>query len=340
MLARLIVAVAVATLSACGGVSDSLPPAAVSATATTAVRISASGISSTTLRESAESIATQMSKSKVPQIVQVSGLLTLRAAALDPATNPAMKDLDDAMTEMRTAGVIAVWVVVDEIGQAWGLTELGSAAASDGVVVMAQTDGRAPATDIGAIASRMAKEPLAAHPLGGGWYRILQEDDSRPVEVPNASPEIAAQLDAAAKVFKDTAVSAGIRVTPEMRASFGGNMADANPMLSAFTSGFEESIASLDTMSWSLNFGTDPTLRAALSFADPKAAGSFNDAWTQALDGMAGMASMFLAAPNKEGKRAVDPAVFPQIAKALHLTQDQSRLTLTIDNPCWKKLLP
>ncbi len=113
-LARPVLAIAAlaGALAGCGGVSDALPTAAVGPKAAAVVRVSTTGLDSASIRATMESIAKQMSKSKVPQIVQGSGLLTLRAASMDPASDPSMKALDDQMGAMRTAGILGFVAVV------------------------------------------------------------------------------------------------------------------------------------------------------------------------------------------------------------------------------------
>ncbi len=343
-LARPVIALAVAALAGalagCGGeVSDALPTEAVGPKAAAVVRVSTTGLDSASIRATMESIAKQMSKSKVPQIVQGSGLLTLRAASMDPSANPSMKALDDQMTAMRDAGILGFVAVLESISQVGDMTAVGDIAGADGVVALVQTDGRPSASEISEIVSRNASESLAAHSLGGGWFRILPEANSRPIEVAGASEAAAMELDAALKGLAATTVNFGLRMTPEVRAAFTESTEDAG-MMGSFVSGFEEPMDKLNSGSASLTLGADPAIRGAMSFATAAAAGEFNDQWNQTLDAMAGMAGMFLAAPNKEGKPSVDPGLFPKMADALRFTQQEAKLTLTIDKAGWVKLLP
>ncbi len=330
---------AAALITGCGGVSDALPASAVSKKATMVVRVSPTEIDSVRIRQSLDALASLALKSKVPQIVQGSGLLSLRSAGLDPAKNAEMKLLDDRCTEMKAAGIISVVAVIEDPSQMPGLDDISDAAAGDMVVALVQTDGRASGTEVGAIASRYAGEPVAAHSLGGGWYRLLPEADTRAVEVADSDPAAALELDAALKSIPLTAVNLGVRVTPEMRASITDGVANGGPM-AAVASGFEDSLQAMIAIAGSVAFGADPTLKVQLSFSKPEAAEEFNDSWNQMLDGLAGMAAMFLAAPDKEGKRSVNPAVFATMADALHMKQDGSKLGLTLDKAGWAKLLP
>lgn len=79
-----------ASLMGCEGVSDNLPPAVITTKTAGIVRISTTGMGSKEIEESADALATMLSKSKIPQVVQASGLLQLQAAGL--SSNPTMKN--------------------------------------------------------------------------------------------------------------------------------------------------------------------------------------------------------------------------------------------------------
>ena len=64
-----------ASLAGCEGVSDNLPPAVITTKTAGIVRISTTGMGSKEIEESADALATMLSKSKIPQVVQASGLL-------------------------------------------------------------------------------------------------------------------------------------------------------------------------------------------------------------------------------------------------------------------------
>ena len=88
-----------ASLMGCEGVSDNLPPAVITTKTAGIMRISTTGMGSKEIEESADALATMLSKSKIPQVVQASGLLQLQAAGM--SSNPTMEKMDETMTALR-----------------------------------------------------------------------------------------------------------------------------------------------------------------------------------------------------------------------------------------------
>lgn len=327
-------------LAGCGGVSDALPESQVSAQAVGAVRISTTGLSSTTLRESADAIAGYMAKSKIPQIVQGSGLLTLNAASIDPATNPKLKAFDEAMAQFREGGATALWFVVDEVGGVEDFSKM-TGGPDDGVVALVQTDGRMGSDQIAQIASTLTSTQLSAQSVGGGWFRVTDPSHGEPAAIADPSAENAKALESAARACGATTIGFGTIVRESMRTAWQDGMAEGNPMFAGMVSDMEESIASLQVISAGAVFGTAPELHLKLAFSNQEAAAGFADSWAETCDGMAAMAGMFLAAPKKKGQPpAVDPKVFQTMAEALRLKQDGTSLNWTIAGPVWTQLIP
>ncbi len=325
-------------LAGCGGVSDALPASQVSAKAGTVVRVSTL-VSSTLASESVAAIAAQMAKSKIPQVVMGSGLVTLNAASIDPAANPALQAFDESMAQLREAGASTIWFVVDEADGVETLSQFGDGP-NDGLVWLVQTDGRMGAGQLAELATKLLGSKVDATSVGGGWFRITDPSASEAPAITDPSPENATALQASAMVFGQSTVSCGMLVTPAMRASWQDGMAESNPMLAGIASGFGESIDDLQALSVGVDLGPSPAIRGQFRFSTPDAANEFADEWSQACDGMAMMAGMMLAAPKEDGSPSVDPKVFRSMAEALRFKQAESSLNLTIDGPVWPMLIP
>ena len=148
-----------ASLMGCEGVSDNLPPAVITTKTAGIVRISTTGMGSKEIEESADALATMLSKSKIPQVVQASGLLQLQAAGL--SSNPTMKKMDETMAAMREIKAKAIYIVADT--EAAGsmtdaLTEelpLGA----EGVIFLVQTTSTNSQSDIQSMATKTFGEP-------------------------------------------------------------------------------------------------------------------------------------------------------------------------------------
>ena len=95
-----------------------------------------------------------------------------------------------------------------------------------------------------------------------------------------------------------------------------------------------------NTISAAIAFGPNPTIRAAMNFANKDAAGEFATTWSTTTRSIAGMAGMMLSAPNEDGQGGIDPKIFTQMAEALDMKQSDAQLTLTLDDDGWKKLIP
>jgi len=75
------------------------------------LRISTTGLSSQNIQQSADALATIMSKSTIPQIVQASGMLQLQAVGIKE--NPSMMKMDDTMAALRQINAKAIYIVAD-----------------------------------------------------------------------------------------------------------------------------------------------------------------------------------------------------------------------------------
>ena len=330
-------------LFACDGLSDSLPPAAIAPETVGVLRISTSGLDSKSLQESADTLATMMSKSKIPQVVQASGLLQLRAMALD--LDPGVKAFDDAMTSLREIKAKAVYVITsgDELGDLMGSTTMTTSTSTidpslSGPIVLVQTSSTNSESDVEGCANKIMGMVVTAESLGQGWYWLKWNPQQ---QLPAQSDAAAAQeFDRAVNGLPQSTLLVTMRMTDSIRADIASGLKNNAGLLSMFLDGFVDSMKSLNTISGSINFGKDPTIRAAMQFASADSAKKFAQEWSNTTRSAAIMASTMLSTGNDDDDNDPDPKMFTQIAEALDMKQADAQLTLTIDEAGWKKLIP
>lgn len=324
-------------LGACG-VSDELPVEAIGPTTAGVLRISTTGVGVKEFKQSMESLATIMSKSSLPQVVQASGLLQLQAAGLD--ANPGLKQGDESMAALREIHAKALYVVADSAA-AGNMTDAMTGElplGADGVIFLVQTDSVFSESDVGTVATKAFKRSVIVESLGRGWYWLKSDaSDALPT---TTDPAIAAEFDRSLNALPGSAMTLGMRMTPELRAAFGESMEEDGGPMTAFMAGFQEPLKSLNTLSASADFGVDPTLRVAMNFAAKEAASAFNDSWSTTTRSIAMMAGMMMAGRGEDGEEGIDPKAFSQMAEALDMKQSDSQLTLTLDRAGWEKLIP
>ena len=326
------------SLTGCEGVSDNLPPAVITTKTAGIVRISTTGMGSKEIEESADALATMLSKSKIPQVVQASGLLQLQAAGL--SSNPTMQKMDETMAALREIKAKAIYIVADT--EAAGsmtdaLTEelpLGA----EGVIFLVQTTSTNSQSDIQSMAAKTFGASIIAQHIGRGWYWL--KSDPKETLPATSDPALAMQFDQAMNALPSSTISFGMRMSDELRANIDSAMEEDSGPLSMFLSGFSEPMKSLNTISAAIAFGPNPTIRAAMNFANKDAAGNFSTTWSTTTRSIAGMAGAMLSAPNEDGQGGIDPKIFTQMAEALDMKQSDAQLTLTLDDAGWKKLIP
>ncbi len=290
------------------------------------------------IEQSADALATILSKSKIPQLVQASGLLQLQAAGL--AANPSLKKLDETMTALREINAKAIYIVADRdaaTNMTDALTEELPIGA-DGVIFLVQTTSTNSQSDIQSMAAKTFGTSIIVEHIGHGWY-WLKTDTKETLPVAS-DPAMALEFDRAMTLLPSSAIGFGMRMTDELREICAKSMEEDSGPMTMFLSGFAAPMKQLNTISASLDFGPDPTIRAAMDFANKESAGEFGKTWSTTTRSIAGMAGMMLSAPDKNGSGGIDPKLFTQMAEALDMTQSDSQLTLTIDNAGWKKLVP
>ena len=148
------------------------------------------------------------------------------------------------------------------------------------------------------------------------------------------------KFDQAMNALPSSAITFGMRMNDELREDFDLAMEEDSGPMTMFLAGFSESMKSLDTISAAIEFGPNPTIRAAMNFTNKDAASEFATTWSTTTRSIAGMAGMMMSAPDEDGNGGIDPAVFNQMAEALDMKQNDAQLTLIIDDAGWKKLIP
>lgn len=328
-------------LFACDGLSDNLPPAAIAPETVGVLRISTSGLDSKSLQESADTLATMMSKSKIPQVVQASGLLQLRAMELDQ--DAGVKALNDAMTSLRQINAKAIYVITsgNELGDLMGSMSMTMSTIDpslSGPIVLVQTSNTNSTTDVEGCATQIMGKAVTTEPLGKGWYWLKWNPQQQLPAQSDAA--VAQEFDQAIAGLPQSTLLVTMRMTDSIRADIASGLEnDAGP-LSLFLNEFGDSMSSLNTISGGINFGKDPTIRAAMQFASADSAKKFAQAWNNTTRSAASMLAMMLSAGNDGDDNGPDPKMFTQIAEALDMKQADAQLTLTIDEAGWKKLIP
>lgn len=334
---RIVLSTATLTLAACG-VSDTFPIETVGPSTAGILRISTSGVGIKEIQQSADALATIMSKSKIPQVVQASGLLQLQAAGLD--ANPSLKKLDETMASLRQIGAKAVYIVADKIA-AESMTDALTdelPIGADGVIFLVQTDSVFSTSDIESVAAKAFNASVIVESIGKGWYWLKSDANESLPTITDAAIDV--EFNHSLNALSGSAITFGMRMTAEMRATIDESMAEEAGPLAAFTAGFTEPLKSLNSLSASIDFGPNPTLRVAMTFATKESAGEFNDVWSTTTRSIGTMAGMMMAGGGEDGEGGIDPKAFGQIAEALDMKQAESQLTLTLDDAGWKKLIP
>ncbi len=324
-------------LSACG-VSDNLPVAAVSPTTAGVVRISTTGLSSESLRQTTEAFGAMLSKSTIPQLAEGAKALTEQAADLDPAGNEDMRRLDETMASLRQINAKAIYVILDgtaaqEMPESLTVLPIEH----DGVMILVQTDSTSSRSDIQSVVAKSFEIAVVVESLGQGWYWLKANADQKLPAAPDVTG--AQQLETALNALSGSVISFGMRITPEIKAACSEALENDATGMAMFFGGFVEPLTQLNTISASVGFGPNPTLRTAMNFATKESAGEFNSAWastTRSLFSMVGM----MAAGGGKGDKKVDPKTFSNMAAALAMVQNESQLTMTLDDAAWKKLIP
>lgn len=327
-----------AMLPGCEGVSDNLPPAVITAKTAGILRISTTGMGIKEIEQSADALATILSKSKIPQVVQASGLLQLQAAGLD--ANPNMKMMDQTMSALREIKAKAIYIVADTeaAGSMTDVLTQELPLGNEGVIFLVQTTSTNSQSDIQSMAAKTFGASILVEHIGRGWYWL--KSDPKETLPATSDPALAMKFDQAMNALPSSAITFGMRMNDELREDFDLAMEEDSGPMTMFLAGFSESMKSLDTISAAIEFGPNPTIRAAMSFANKEAASEFATTWSTTTRSIAGMAGMMMSAPDEDGNGGIDPAVFNQMAEALDMKQNDAQLTLTIDDAGWKKLIP
>jgi len=201
-----------------------------------------------------------------------------------------------------------------------------------------QTTSTNSQSDIQSMATKTFGASIIAQHIGRGWYWL--KSDPKETLPATSDPAMAMQFDQAMNALPSSAISFGMRMSDELRANIDSAMEEDSGPLSMFLAGFSEPMKSLNTISAAIAFGPNPTIRAAMNFANKDAAGEFATTWSTTTRSIAGMAGMMLSAPNEDGQGGIDPKIFTQMAEALDMKQSDAQLTLTLDDDGWKKLIP
>jgi len=326
----------------CEQVSDRLPAAACSASTTSVVRISTTGTDATAMQESIEALARIMMRSKIPVVVQASGLLQLQALGMDQ--QPDMVKYGKALAALRALEGSNIYLLADEAPN----LDLGTVGAlmedPDALVLLVQTKRLGAAKELEA-AIREWMPDASVESVGGGWYQVKPEGTTRALGSGDVS--VAAALESALAGVPASSVTVGLRITDSMRESLAEGMDEDGGMLTAALAGFEDSMKSLQTASIALQFGEKPEIRAAMVFKSEDAAQEFNESWTSTTRSLTSMLGMMMASQaadeEEEGEDApppMDMTMFSGMAEALAMKQDKQRLSLVIDDAGWRKLLP
>ena len=326
----------------CEQVSDRLPAAACSATTTSAVRISTTGSDATAMQDSIQTLAGIMMRSKIPVVVQASGLLQLQALGLDQ--QPQMVTYGKSLAALRAIEGSNIFLLADEIPSV-PLAAGGEVMDDpDAMVLLVQTKRLGAEKEVAAAMNEWMTD-ASVESIGGGWYWVKPKGTTRTLGGGDASTAVA--LENALAGVPASSVTIGLRVTDSMRESLAEGMDEDGGILTAALAGFEDSMKSLQTASIGLQFGEKPEVRAAMMFENEAAAKEFNESWTSTTRSLTSMLGMMMASQaadeEEEGEDAappMDPTMFSGIAEALAMKQDKQRLSLVIDDAGWRKLLP
>lgn len=327
--------------AACEQVSDRLPAAACSATTTSAVRISTTGTDAVAMQESIQTLAGIMMRSKIPAVVQISGLLQLQALGLDQ--EPMMVKYGKSLAALRAMEGSNIYLLADEAPSVGLATGGGVLEDPDAIVLLVQTRKLGAEKEVAAAMNEWMTD-ASVESVGGGWYWVKPKGTTRALGSGDAAA--AAALETALAGVTASSVTIGLRITDSMRDSFSEGMDEDGGMLTAAFAGFEDSMQSLQMASIGLQFGPKPEIRAAMTFENDAAAQEFNESWTsttRSLTSMLGMMMASQAAEEAEGEEAPEPmdaTMFSGMAEALAMRQDKQRLSLVIDDAAWRKLLP
>ncbi|MSR69464.1 MAG: hypothetical protein EXS17_03870 [Phycisphaerales bacterium] len=333
----LLTSITLLALTACG-VSDNFPVAAVSATTAGVVRISTSGLSSESLRQTTKAFATMLSQSTISALAQGTEVLNEQAAKLEPANNQDMRRLDETMASLRQINAKAIYVIVDgtaaeQMLESYTVLPIEQ----DGIMILVQTTSASSQGDIQSVVAKAFDVAVIVESLGQGWYWLKANPDEKLPAVPDL---IGAQkLDGALNALSGSAVSFGMRVTTEIKAACATAFDSDTSGMAMFLGGFMEPLEQLTTVSAAVNFGPNPTVRMAMTFATKESAGEFNQAWATTTRSVFSMVGM-MAAGNVKGEKAIDPKTFSDMAAALTMVQAEDRLIITLDDAAWKKLIP
>jgi len=325
----------------CEQVSDRLPPAACSTTTTSVVRLSTTGSDSTAILASIQAITGIMMRSKIPVVVQGSGLLQLQSMGLDQ--QPQMVKYSKSLAALRAIDCSNIYLLADEAPSVEIATG-GSVMEDPETTVLVQTTRLGAEKEVAAAMGEWMTDS-SAESLGGGWYWVKPKGTTRTLDSGDAAA--AAALENALAGVPASSVTIGLRITDAMRDSLNEAMDEDGGMLTAALAGFEDSMKSLQMASIGLQFGPKPELRAAMAFENEAAAKEFNESWTSTTRSLTSMLGMMMASravdEEEEGGDApppMDPTMFSGMAEALAMKQDKQRLSLTIDDAGWRKLLP
>lgn len=333
----LLLSITLAALTACG-VSDNPPVAAVSTTTAGVVRISTTGLSSESLRQTTEAFAALLSKSTIPQLAEGAETLRDQSSELDPSKNVDMKRLDDTMASLRQINAKAIYVIAD--GAAADMMPESVSVLpieQDGIIILVQTTSTSSQSDIQSVVAKAFDIAVVVESLGQGWYWLKANADQKLPAVPDMAG--AQQLDTALNALTGSAISFGMRITPEIKAACSEALESDDSGMAMFFGGFIEPLAQLDTVSGSIGFGPNPTVRTAMNFATKESAGAFNEAWASTTRSVFSMVGM-MAAGGGKGEKKVDPKTFANMAAALAIVQTDAQLVMTLDDAAWKKLIP
>ncbi len=325
-------------LAACG-VSDELPVAAVSSRTAAVLRVSTTGFSSESLRQSTASFTARLAKSSIPQLAAGADALTQQSSDLDPATNDDMKQLDDSMSSLRAIGAKAICLIADDSAMG-SMPDSYSAQslAQPGVMILVQTTSTGSADDVQAVISKLFESSVVVEHLGKGWYWIK----AQPTQTLPSVPDLvgAQQLQSALTALPPATIAFAMRVTPEVKTACEQAFeADDSGMMMFFGS-LVEPLRDLTALSGTVEFGPKPTVRAAMRFGKNESAAAFNSAWATTTKSVFSMVGMMAAGGGKKGEPKVDPKTFSNMATALAMTQNESTLMMTLDDGAWAKLIP
>ena len=199
-----------ASLTGCEGVSDNLPPAVITTKTAGIMRISTTGMGSKEIEESADALATMLSKSKIPQVVQASGLLQLQAAGM--SSNPTMKKMDETMTALREIKAKAIYIVADTeaAGSMTDALTQELPLGAEGVIFLVQTTSTNSQSDIQSMATKTFGASIIAQHIGRGWYWL--KSDPKETLPATSDPALAMQFDQAMNALPSSAISFGMRM--------------------------------------------------------------------------------------------------------------------------------